>query len=305
MVEMVWLLVCVLCAVAASKDSGAITQSFQRDGCSLSRGLLSENFTLELAPRLRSLLREHTVPHLYSRPFFFRESGRKEFSFASGIDTRDEQVAEFLATTAGPLWRTATLLANGSELCFLTTRAFSKEPGDLDTHWHRDDDTLGVATVDQKLRTLHAWIPLHSMRREMGTLRYVPGSHRWLFAWIDRPLSLVSPFLFKAWASSDVTADGDVCLGDVAWHDGKVLHAAGANDGDDTRDGFTVSFAYCDAGACGDASAPVSASDPTCRISSMIFDKAWMAKRSGGTAQRAILVGVTSMLIMHLGVSKF
>lgn len=53
-----------------------------------------------------------------------------------------------------------------------------EDPGDPETHWHRDDEAISLPQLHRGLRTVHAWIPMRAMGKELGTLRYLLGSHR-------------------------------------------------------------------------------------------------------------------------------
>ena len=38
-------------------------------------------------------------------------------------------------------------MAGTDELCVLMDRGFAKDPGDPETHWHRDDEAVGIPAL--------------------------------------------------------------------------------------------------------------------------------------------------------------
>mmetsp|Transcript_111936 Transcript_111936/g.311638 ORF Transcript_111936/g.311638 Transcript_111936/m.311638 type:complete len:346 (-) Transcript_111936:106-1143(-) len=243
----------------------------------ITRGLLAQEEAERLAGSLRGVLLRH------GRRAFGGGGGEKEVRFTFAVHELDPLVATFVAGHEGQLWQAAQKLAGTQELCVLMDRGFSKDPGDPETHWHRDDEAVGLPAVHPSLRTLHAWIPLAAMGREMGTLRYVIGTHRRSFGWLTQLLASLWGWEFAWFVTLPIVQDDALELGDVAWHDGWVLHSAGANGAAAVRDGLAVSFAYCDgASECGGAAAPVSETDPTCRVSARLFDERWLARHRSG-----------------------
>merc|ERR1712039_838997 len=93
--------------------------------------------------------------------------------------------------------------------------------------------------------TVHAWIPLGAMEKSMGTLQYLTGTHRLSYGWFERLLAMLWGWDFAWFATATVVQDDQLKLGDIAWHDGWVIHSAGSNEGGTVRDGFAISFAYC------------------------------------------------------------
>ena len=54
-------------------------------------------------------------------------------------------------------------------------QALFKQPGGSDSHWHQDQYYWPLATD----RSLGLWMPLVDCSREMGSIRFVRGSHRY------------------------------------------------------------------------------------------------------------------------------
>lgn len=256
--------------------------AFRERGHVLTRGLLDNTQVAILADRLRGILADH------GRSAFGDEPGRKEVRFTFAVHELDAFVAEFIGSRAGRLHSVAARLAGTPDLCVLMDRGFSKDPGDPETHWHRDDEAVGLPAVHAGLRTVHAWIPLTSMSSDMGTLQYLVGTHRRSFSWFERTLASLWGWDFVWFATSPVSQDDTMALGDVAWHDGWVVHSAGPNRAGAVRDGLAVSFAYClDPTGCASDVAPTSPRDPSCHLAERLFDAEWLARHRSGESDYA------------------
>jgi len=178
------------------------------------------------------------------------------------------------------------LIGVEGSICVLMDRGFSKDPGDLETHWHRDDEAVGLAKVSSEIRTIHAWIPLTAMGRSLGTLRYVPSSHRegWeRHSWPELFLASIGGFDLAYWSLSGLTQDDNLVPGDIAWHDGGTLHSAGANEAGGIRDGYAVTFAYCkDDNKCDGLTGTASKVDVRCHAADHLFDPGWLKRHRDG-----------------------
>lgn len=257
-------------------------EGFHRNGQELTRGLLSRAEVERVAVRLRGLLLEQ------GRHAFGGSEGKKEVRFTFAVHELDPAVAAFVGGRMGGLWRAAERLAGTRELCVLMDRGFSKDPNDPQTHWHRDDEAVGLHHQHPSLRTVHAWIPLTAMGRDMVTLQYLVGTHRRSFGWFETLLASLWGWEFAWFLTAPRVQDDALELGDVAWHDGWVLHSAGSNSASAVRDGLAVSFAYCEGPSdCNGAAAPVSAENPTCRVAESLFDEAWLAQHRRGESDYA------------------
>eukprot|EP00929_Paragymnodinium_shiwhaense_P042311 TRINITY_DN21910_c0_g1_i7.p2 TRINITY_DN21910_c0_g1~~TRINITY_DN21910_c0_g1_i7.p2 ORF type:complete len:191 (-),score=40.65 TRINITY_DN21910_c0_g1_i7:98-670(-) len=190
-----------------------------------------------MAGRLQTLFED------YSRRAFAEEKGQKEVRFTFAVSELDKNLSTGFLSKEGHLWQAAAELAGTSELCILMDRGFSKDPGDRETHWHRDDEAVGMPAEDDTLRTVHAWIPLATMDKQMGTLRYMEGTQRRQFSWWENALASIWGWELMWWLTAAMAQDDNLKLGDVAWHDGWVLHSAGENTAGRVRDGYAVSFA--------------------------------------------------------------
>jgi len=261
--------------------SATDADAFRENGYVLTRETLDSHRIISLAERLRGLLAEH------GRRAFGENENEKEVRFTFAVHEIDPEVASFLGVAANvsSLWRAASELAGAkpSELCVLMDRGFSKDPGDKETHWHRDDEAISLPAVHPLIRTVHAWIPMRAMNKDSGTLQYLVGTHKRSFSWWMNMLASLWGWEFAWWSMCPIAQDDSMKMGDVAWHDGWMLHSASANTAAVVRDGYAVSFAYCATpGACGNAVAPMSKSDPTCKVAPRLFDAEWRARHREG-----------------------
>lgn len=262
-------------AWAANKTEEDVV-AFREGGWFLSRQLLANSEVTTVAATLESLLSEHGRRA-------FGDEGEKEVRFTFAVHELDSTVADFVSKQSGSLWREAARLAGTDDLCVLMDRGFAKDPGDPETHWHRDDEAIGLPALHQGIRTVHAWIPLKNMGKEMGTLRYLIGTHRRQYNWYERLLASLWGWEFAWFATSRTEQDDALELGDVAWHDGWILHSAGNNEGQQVRNGLAISYAYCVySDRCMGATQPVSQSNPACRATDVLFDKTWKERHRQG-----------------------
>ncbi|CAE7154522.1 unnamed protein product, partial [Symbiodinium pilosum] len=175
-----------------------------------------------VSAKLESLLTEHGRRA-------FGDDGSKEVRFTFAVHELDDTVNDFVAKETGALWQQAAKLAGTQKLCVLMDRGFSKDPGDPETHWHRDDEAVGLPNLHEGIRTVHAWIPLVAMDKDFGTLRYLLGTHRREYNWFETMLASLWGWEFAWFLTSRVEQDDHLQFGDVAWHDGWTLHSAGSN----------------------------------------------------------------------------
>lgn len=255
---------------------------YRLNGQHITRGLLKQALTgSHLQDRLKGLLREH------GRNAFGdgKDDGTgKEVRFTFAVHELDSAISDFLHDKDGALWQAARGFAGFQDLCILMDRGFSKDPGDPETHWHRDDEAISLHTAYPGMKTVHAWIPLSPMSKEMGTLQYLRGTHKSLGGWFETLVtSLWGPEL-AWWLLREKFQDDNLVIGDVAWHDGWVVHAAGSNSAPHrVRDGYAVSFGFCSSGNCRGGASTASSNDIVCRAAESLFDPAWRENhRKGG-----------------------
>lgn len=255
-------------------------QEFNTRGHMVTRGLLDRESTLRVASHLSALLAN------YSRNAFVQEGGQgKEVRLTFAVHKLDGAIKDFISGQESELWYGARRLTGTQDICVLMDRGFSKDPGDRETHWHRDDESVDLHNKFPGVRTVHAWIPLSAVGHEMGTLHYLVGTHLGSRGWLEGFLASILGWEFAWWALSEHSQDDALEVGDVAWHDGWVLHSAGANLANNgVRNGYAVSFAYCakSEGDCGDVVRRISDEDVTCQANAALFGPGWREYRDGG-----------------------
>eukprot|EP00930_Biecheleria_cincta_P070779 TRINITY_DN58388_c0_g1_i1.p1 TRINITY_DN58388_c0_g1~~TRINITY_DN58388_c0_g1_i1.p1 ORF type:complete len:334 (+),score=58.09 TRINITY_DN58388_c0_g1_i1:58-1059(+) len=271
----------VFVPLAATAPAGnsmeALISSFRMGGWALSREVLDPQEVVLVADKLRAILMQH------GRRAFGNDEGKKEVRFTFAVHEMDDTVADFVAKRTGRLWQQAARLAGTQELCILMDRGFSKDPGDPETHWHRDDEAIGLPGLHPEVRTVHAWIPLAPMNKSMGTLQYLLGTHRRDYGWLERLLASLWGWEFAWFATARTEQDDNLQLGDVAWHDGWILHSAGSNSDGAVRDALAVSYAYCPSPeGCGGSASSVSLENPACRAAELLFDAGWRERHRNG-----------------------
>lgn len=263
----------------AAMPTAGERRGFREDGWVQTWGALGAADVESLGRALRGVFANH------SRRAFAAGAEGKEVRFTFAVHELDATAGAFIAS-GGALWRAAASMAGrpGQDLCVLMDRGFSKDPGDSETHWHRDDRAIGLPDLHPELRTVHAWIPLAPVTPAMGTLRYLAGSHRrggrrWLLAAAERLWGAD----LAAWMLLPQVQDAAMRPGDVAWHDGWVVHSAAPNEAGAVRDGFAVSFAYCGGPSdCGGAARRAGPEDATCRGARQLFGAEWLARHRAG-----------------------
>jgi len=263
-----------LCAARATE--AGLVEEFRTSGWGISRKLLETDELQSVASILENLLSEHGRRA-------FGDDGSKEVRFTFAVHELDSTVNDFVAKQTSTLWQEAAKLAGTQDLCILMDRGFSKDPGDPETHWHRDDEAIGLPRLHSGVRTVHAWIPLVAMNKDFGTLRYLLGTHRREYSWFEELLASLWGWEFAWFATARIAQDDHLQFGDVAWHDGWTLHSAGSNKAEVVRNGFAISYAYCvDPRGCSGATRRTNSTDATCRAAERLFDKTWRERHRSG-----------------------
>ncbi|CAE7775446.1 VATP-P1 [Symbiodinium sp. CCMP2456] len=278
------------CEASLVKDPSPLEQDFRATGWAITRQLLPTSELQAVSARLESLLSEHGRRA-------FGDDGSKEVRFTFAVHELDSTVSDFVSKDTGALWQQAAQLAGTERLCILMDRGFSKDPGDPETHWHRDDEAIGLPNLHPGLRTVHAWIPLVAMGKDtfsahtadsfkpayddsacmcqlLGKIKLVqlPPSKMAAFRynWFESLLASLWGWEFTWFLTSRTEQDDNLQFGDVAWHDGWTLHSAGSNQVDAVRNGFAISYAYCiDPNGCRGFNQRISQKDATCRLSAV------------------------------------
>ena len=119
-------------------------------------------------------------------------------------------------------------------------QALFKQPGGSDSHWHQDQYYWPLATD----RSLGLWMPLVDCSRQMGTIRFVRGSHRYGDL-AGRDISDESAHHFDEFIARerlDICQTEALAAGDCTFHLGWTVHGAPANHSDAMREAMIVTF---------------------------------------------------------------
>ena len=151
----------------------------------------------------------------------------KEGEIAAVFPAADARVASILASSA--LGSLAAAALGTGEIRLIAAAAYLKPPGAPATFWHQDLWFFPIAGAP--MTTL--WVPLTPVDEETAPMRYATGSHREGFAdWRGD----TAP---EQWP---VRCTSSMALGDVAVHDGWMLHASHANAGSRQREAIGLSY---------------------------------------------------------------
>jgi ectoine hydroxylase-related dioxygenase (phytanoyl-CoA dioxygenase family) len=123
-------------------------------------------------------------------------------------------------------------------------QALYKEPGGGITPWHADQYYWPFASN----RTITVWIPLQDTPRELGSLEFARGSHRFEHG-RDLPIGDESESaLQETFAAQGFEVDSaPYALGDASFHLGWTFHRAGPNHSSTARRVMTIIYVDADA----------------------------------------------------------
>ncbi|MEK6649518.1 MAG: phytanoyl-CoA dioxygenase family protein [Bacteroidota bacterium] len=121
-------------------------------------------------------------------------------------------------------------------------QALIKEPGAKPTPWHQDHYYWPLDTP----HTITMWMPLVDVEPKMGSMTFVPGSHR------DESFQKMAISESSQQYFEEIVRDRGVVVpsfslnaGDATFHDGWTLHSAHRNASDRRREVMTVIY-YAD-----------------------------------------------------------
>lgn len=119
-------------------------------------------------------------------------------------------------------------------------QALCKEPGGGPTPWHQDQHYWLIVSPD----TVTMWLALDDVPPEIGTMTFVPGTHRFANL-VDLGISDKSEATYEAVITErgwERATFGAVAAGDATFHRRWTLHSAGANPTDRVRPAMTVIY---------------------------------------------------------------
>ena len=165
-------------------------------------------------------------------------SGYGAFLQTLGLRFDDERVRRFcLAPRFGAI---AARLLQVPAVRIFHEQALFKQPGGTDSHWHQDQYYWPLATD----RSLGLWMPLVDCTRDMGTIRFVRGSHRYGDL-AGRDISDESARHFDDFIARERLEIHQVeamAAGDCTFHLGWTVHGATANHSTAMREAMIVTF---------------------------------------------------------------
>lgn len=207
---------------------------YRRDGHVTLRGLCSQEEIAALRPAVLAAVRRLNTE---SRPMDQRDTYGKAFLQTMNLWRQDEACARF--TLSKRFARVAAKLMGVERVRLYHDQALFKEPGGGHTPWHQDQYYW---PLDCKTVTL--WMPLVNADSEMGTMHFASGSHD--EGYLEAiGISDASEEFFASFVNERgyrVSPSGALMAGDATFHSGWVLHAAGGNKSDRTREAMTVIY---------------------------------------------------------------
>ena len=205
---------------------------FWRDGFIRLRGVLSRDEIVSYG----AAIRDTAMRRFAARDM--QPSAHGAFLQTLGLRFDNENVRLFcLAPRFGAI---AARLLQVPAVRIFHEQALFKQPGGSDSHWHQDQYYWPLATD----RSLGLWMPLVDCSRQMGTIRFVRGSHRYGDL-AGRDISDESARHFDEFIARerlDIHQTEELAAGDCTFHLGWTVHGAPANHSDAMREAMIVTF---------------------------------------------------------------
>ena len=207
-------------------------EQFWRDGFIVLRAVLSRDEVTAYGAAIRkTAMRRFAAGGMQT-------SAHGAFLQTLGLRFDDEGVRRFcLAPRFGAI---AARLLRVPAVRIFHEQALFKQPGGTDSHWHQDQYYWPLATD----RSLGLWMPLVDCSREMGTIRFVRGSHRYGDL-AGRDISDESARHFDEFIAREgleIHQTEEFAAGDCTFHLGWTVHGAPANHSTTMREAMIVTF---------------------------------------------------------------
>ena len=212
--------------------SDSQVERFWRDGFIILRAVLSPPEIRAYAPMIReAAMRRFAAKDMQAAP-------HGAFLQTLGLRYDSDGVRRFcLAPRFGAI---AARLLRVPAVRIFHEQALFKQPGGSDSHWHQDQYYWPLATD----RSLGLWMPLVDCSREMGSIRFVRGSHRYgdLEGQHISDESAQHFDEFIARERLEIHQTEELAAGDCTFHLGWTVHGAPANHSDAMREAMIVTF---------------------------------------------------------------
>ncbi len=225
--------------------------AFQADGHVLLREVLARDDVAHLAPALRDTARR--LQH-ESRPLAERDTYGRAFLQAINLWRADDTARSFVL--ARRFAAIAARLLGVERVRLYHDQALFTEGGGGITPWHQDQAAWPLGDA----RALTMWMALADIDERMGTLDFVPGSHR-LKRLADLPICDEGQDFFSRLIDERglaIRRTGAMRAGDATFHLGWTIHGAQANASAHAREAMTVIY-VADGARIGDADHPLRA----------------------------------------------
>jgi len=214
--------------------SADAVETYRRDGFVILRGVC----TPEEVAAYRAAIAE-AVQRLNPElpPMDQRDTYGKAFIQSMNLWETDEAVRQF--TLSRRFGRIAAELIGVPSVRLYHDQALFKEAGGGPTPWHQDQFYWPL-----DCRTTTMWMPMVEATSEMGTMKFATGTQR--DGYIEAiGISDESDAFFNRYVADkgyEVKETGTLQVGDVSFHNGWTLHAAGGNRTARVREAMTVIY---------------------------------------------------------------
>lgn len=212
--------------------------SYRRDGHALVHGVMKRDEVEQWRPVIEHAALEYRSD---KRPLAERETYGQAFIQSTNLWRRDAALAGF--SLARRFARVAAELMGVAGVRMYHDQALFKEPGGGITPWHQDQTYWPLDTPN----TITLWLALVDIPGEVGTMHFVPGSHR--MGDLGTPgIGDHSQAYFEALIGERGLATrthGALAAGDATFHAGWTVHGARGNPTGVMRSVMTVIY-YAD-----------------------------------------------------------
>jgi ectoine hydroxylase-related dioxygenase (phytanoyl-CoA dioxygenase family) len=216
----------------------AQVDTLDRQGFLRVPGLLSPDTVAHFEPTVTEQVLALNTMHL---PMAERDTYHRAFLQVTNLWQHDDLVRRLVFSRR--VARVAAELLGVRGVRLYHDQALYKEPGGGITPWHADQYYWPFASD----RTITVWIPLQETPRELGSLEFAVGSHRFEYG-RNLPIGDDSEReLQGVVAQQEFTVDSaPYALGDASFHLGWTFHRAGANRSTIPRRVMTVIYVDAD-----------------------------------------------------------
>ena len=207
---------------------------FQRDGFILLRDVLEPGFVEQFRKAILAVVEDVSRTH--------DKQGRisdysSMFTQVTNVWRLAEAAREFVFARRFAHMAADLMGVQGTRLYH--DQALVKEPGGKPTPWHQDQYYWPLDTTD----TVTMWMPLVNVEARMGTMTFVPGSHRDP-SFQKMAISELSHEYFEGLVRERgvVVPSFSLNAGDATFHAGWTLHSAHGNKSSARREVMTIIF---------------------------------------------------------------